>query len=53
MSKIILLNGAGSSCKTSSELHSKPFYEKIGYTVLATIPEEFMGHDTYIMRKLL
>ena len=38
---------------TTSELHSKPFYEKIGYKVLATIPEEFMGHDTYIMRKLL
>ena len=38
---------------TTSELHSKPFYEKIGYEVIATIPEEFMGHDTYIMRKLL
>lgn len=38
---------------TTSEIHSKPFYEKIGYKVVAIIPEEFMGHDTYIMRKSL
>ena len=38
---------------TTSEIHSKPFYEKIGYEMVTIIPEEFMGHDSVIMRKAL
>lgn len=32
---------------------AKDFYEKLGFHTIATLPEGFMGHDQYIMRKIL
>ncbi|SRR5579883_1814892 len=37
----------------TAEFQAKPFYEKIGYSVVAILPENFKGYTTYIMRKLI
>lgn len=45
------------SCKIiqldTAEFQAKGFYEKIGFSVVATLPENFKGYTTYIMRKLI
>lgn len=46
-----------STCKIiqldSAEFQAKQFYEKIGFSVVATLPENFKGYTTYILRKIL
>lgn len=37
----------------TAEFQAKDFYEKLGYTVVATLPENFMGFTSYILRKTL
>lgn len=46
-----------SHCNTiqldTAEFQAKGFYEKLGYHVIATLPENFMGYTSYILRKNL
>ena len=35
------------------EFQARGFYEKIGFNVIAVLPNNFMGHTTYILRKEL
>ncbi|WP_419419925.1 GNAT family N-acetyltransferase [Legionella sp. D16C41] len=37
----------------TAEFQAKPFYEKLGFVVVATLPKNFKGYTTYIMRKFL
>lgn len=37
----------------TAEFQARQFYEKIGFSVVATLPENFMGFTTFIMRKTL
>ncbi|HAU1410432.1 TPA: GNAT family N-acetyltransferase [Legionella pneumophila] len=37
----------------TTEFQSKEFYEKMGFTVCATLPDNFMGYKSYILRKKL
>ncbi|MCW8418685.1 GNAT family N-acetyltransferase [Fluoribacter dumoffii] len=37
----------------TAEFQAKGFYEKMGYQVVATLPENFMGYTSYILRKKL
>lgn len=46
-----------SNCKMmqvdTTEFQAKEFYENIGFAVFATLPDNFMGYKSYILRKLL
>lgn len=35
----------------TTEFQAKPFYEKLGYVVVATLPKGFKGHVQWVMRK--
>ncbi|WP_237740856.1 GNAT family N-acetyltransferase [Legionella anisa] len=37
----------------TAEFQAKGFYEKLGYQVIATLPDNFMGYTSYILRKYL
>ena len=37
----------------TAAFQAKAFYEKLGFSTIATLPEGFMGSDQYIMRKVL
>jgi len=37
----------------TAQFQAKDFYLKVGYEVVATLPNGFMGYDQYIMRKVL
>ncbi|KTD73277.1 GNAT family N-acetyltransferase [Legionella tucsonensis] len=37
----------------TAEFQAKGFYEKMGYQVIATLPDNFMGYTSYILRKYL
>ncbi|CAM2839967.1 Acetyltransferase [Legionella steigerwaltii] len=37
----------------TAEFQAKGFYEKLGYQVIATLPNNFMGYTSYILRKSL
>lgn len=37
----------------TAEFQAKGFYEKLGYQVIATLPDNFMGYTSYILRKHL
>lgn len=37
----------------TTDFQARPFYEKLGFTVIATLPKGFMGWSQYIMRKEL
>ncbi|MCW8407512.1 GNAT family N-acetyltransferase [Legionella sp. PATHC035] len=37
----------------TAEFQAKGFYEKLGYQVIATLPNNFMGYTSYILRKNL
>ncbi|WP_131782141.1 GNAT family N-acetyltransferase [Legionella gresilensis] len=37
----------------TAQFQAKPFYEKLGYSTVATLPRNFKGYTTYIMRKYL
>lgn len=37
----------------TAEFQAKGFYEKAGYSVVATLPNNFMGYTSYILRKEL
>lgn len=37
----------------TTEFQAKEFYEKMGFTVFATLPNNFMGYKSYILRKKL
>ncbi|MCE0723789.1 MULTISPECIES: GNAT family N-acetyltransferase [Legionella] len=47
----------GNNCKMiqldTAEFQAKGFYEKLGYQVIATLPDNFMGYTSYILRKYL
>ncbi len=35
----------------TTEFQARPFYEKLGYVVVATLPKGFKGHVQWVMRK--
>ncbi|QMT60331.1 N-acetyltransferase [Legionella sp. PC997] len=37
----------------TAEFQAKGFYEKLGYQVIATLPDNFIGYTSYILRKKL
>ncbi|MCW8399688.1 GNAT family N-acetyltransferase [Legionella sp. PATHC038] len=37
----------------TAEFQAKGFYQKLGYQVIATLPDNFMGYTSYILRKNL
>lgn len=37
----------------TTEFQAKEFYEKMGFSVLATLPDNFMGYKSFILRKKL
>lgn len=37
----------------TAEFQAKGFYEKLGYQVIAILPDNFMGYTSYILRKKL
>ncbi|STX50190.1 Acetyltransferase [Legionella busanensis] len=37
----------------TAQFQAKPFYEKLGYRIVATLPRNFKSYTTYIMRKYL
>lgn len=37
----------------TSEFQARQFYEGLGYEIIASLPRNFKGHDTYIFRKSL
>ena len=37
----------------TAAFQAKAFYEKLGFSTIATLPEGFMGSNQYIMRKVL
>lgn len=37
----------------TAEFQAKEFYEKLGFSVVATLPSNFMGYTSYILRKIL
>jgi len=37
----------------TAEFQARGFYEKLGYQVIATLPDNFMGYTSYILRKNL
>ncbi|WP_131779783.1 GNAT family N-acetyltransferase [Legionella bozemanae] len=37
----------------TAEFQAKGFYEKLGYQVIATLPDNFMGYTSYILRKYM
>lgn len=48
-----LENGFEQALLESTSWQAKPFYEKMGYTVMATLPEYPKGHETHFMTKRL
>lgn len=37
----------------TASFHAKPFYEKLGYVEITQVPQGFLGHTMYVMRKML
>ena len=37
----------------TAEFQARGFYEKLGFQIVATLPRNFKGYATYILRKVL